>query len=398
MILLKHLEIIVYHLGYGGIEQAVSSLVNLLKDDYQISIVSFYKLYDMPVFPLDPRVKITYLYETNIPLKVKKYNQMLRQGKLGLMIRSVFQDYKFHFFTLMHDFFLSFQIYFLNGRFRKLKKYLKNNRADIYLSTRHEISKILQKEGNIESLKIGWEHNHHHKDQAYKHSVIVDSKNLDRLVLVSRELTLDYQKEIGGKCQCTYIPNMINYNLTKVSNCEEKRIVIVGRLEKEKGLFDAIDILKRLQERMIHFHCDIVGDGPLRNDLEKRVNEKNLSSYVTFHGFQKHDYIDQLLLQSSVYLMTSFTESFGLVLIEAMNAGVPVVAFDSAEGAKELILNDSNGYLVSNRDLDMMATKIIYLLSHPEEARRLGKNGKAFSQNFLPGSVKAMWMEALRGK
>ena len=60
--------------------------------------------------------------------------------------------------------------------------------------------------------------------------------------------------------------------------------------------------------------------------------------------------------------------------------------------------NDSNGYLVSNRDLDMMATKIIYLLSHPEEARRLGKNGKAFSQNFLPGSVKAMWMEALRGK
>lgn len=394
----KHVEIIVYHLGYGGIEQAVSSLTHLLQNDVELSILSFYKLYDTPVFPLANFVPVTYLYETDVPLKVKKYNQLLHQGKILQMISMVFKDYfkGLHFLTFFHDLFYSFDIYFLKGRFRKLKKHLKKSSADVYISTRYEISDILSKYGNANSFKIGWEHNHHHGNKVYKKHVVDASCNLNRLVLVSRDLTNDYSREMEQKkCKCVYIPNMLSYDLTFISDYQEKRILLVGRLEEEKGIFDAINVMKRLQERMIPFHFDIVGDGPLKSFLVKHVQDKNLYQYVTFHGFQNHAYIETLYRHASIYLMTSFTESFGLVLLEAMNAGLPCLAFDSAEGARELINNDSNGYLVQNRDVDEMANKIIYLLNHPEVIQRLGKNAKEFSKNFLPNSVKAMWKSVL---
>lgn len=396
----KELEILVYHLGYGGIEKAVSSLASLLKDEYTVSILSLYRLYDQPIFPFDPSIKIKYLYETDIPLKVKKYNQLLKKMQIAKLLKALWQDYfkGFHFLTFFHDFFGSVSIYFLNGRFRKLKRHLKQDNSHIYISTRHEISKYLVKYGNHNSLKIGWEHNHHHGNVKYKNAVVKNSKDLDYLILVSRMLTKDYQKEMAlMRCRPIYIPNILDQDLSFVSDYSEPRIVMVGRLESEKGLFDAIEVVKRLQEKMVSFHLDIIGDGPLKQDLEQNIIKRNLGNYVTIHGFQNHEYIEKIFLHASLYLMTSFTESFGLVLLEAMNAGIPCLAFTSAEGACELIQDDINGYLIGERNIEQMAHKIIFLLSNREKLTTLGKNAKSFSKNFLPNSVKLLWYQMIEG-
>ncbi len=387
-----------YHLSYGGIEKAVSSLANMLHNDVNLSIVSFYKLYENPVFPIPLDVSITYLYDTNVPLKVKKYNQLLRQKKFGKLLSAVFQDYLkgFHFLSFFHDFFVSFHIYFLKGRFRKLKKFLKKSEYDVIISTQWEINSTL--EMAKKSFQIMWEHNHYHGNENYKKSLLQSCKHMNRLVVVSRALSQDYQKEsFSPQCKCIYIPNCLDYSLSFSSNYSSRRILMVGRLEQEKGLFDALLVMKRLQERMISFHLDIVGDGPLRKDLEKHIQDKNLSNFVKIHGFQSHDYIEALYRDCSLYLMTSFTESFGMVLIEAMNASIPCLAFDSAEGACELLANDVNGYLIANRNLDEMANKIIYLLDHVEELSRLGRNAKEFSKNFLPNSIQKMWLDLVDG-
>ena len=172
---------------------------------------------------------------------------------------------------------------------------------------------------------------------------------------------------------------------------------MVGRLEEEKGFFDAIEIAKRLSERGIAFHLDIVGDGPLKGALERHIGEKNLASYVQLHGFLKPIEIQELMRYASLYLMTSFTESFGLVLIEAMNASLPCLAFSSAEGARELIFDDYNGYIVLNRDMERMTNLIISLLANPILIQKLGANAKVFSQKYLPEQVKDMWMSLFKG-
>ena len=143
---------------------------------------------------------------------------------------------------------------------------------------------------------------------------------------------------------------------------------------------------------------DIVGDGPLRDSVIKNIQDRNLTSYITVHGFQSHTFIQELYRHASLYLMTSYTESFGLVLLEAMNASIPCIAFSSAEGACELIQNDVNGYLIEHRDMEEMVLHIELLLKHPEKLQKLGANAKKFTENFLPQSVSVLWQEILGDK
>ena len=93
--------------------------------------------------------------------------------------------------------------------------------------------------------------------------------------------------------------------------------------------------------------------------------------------------------------MTSFTESFGIVLIEAMNYGIPCIAFDSAEGASEIIINNDNGYLVSNRNKNDMINKIVKLIDDEKLRKKMGDNAKKTSTKFSKIDVKEKWINLL---
>ena len=136
---------------------------------------------------------------------------------------------------------------------------------------------------------------------------------------------------------------------------------------------------------------DIVGDGSERATLEAYIKKNHLEDKVTLHGFQGKNYIDKLLHTSSVYLMSSYTESFGIVLIEAMSHGVPCIAFDSAEGAREIINSGENGYLIKNRNFDVMIQKIVDLMEHEEERIRLGKMARESVKKYTSSIVGEEW-------
>ena len=93
--------------------------------------------------------------------------------------------------------------------------------------------------------------------------------------------------------------------------------------------------------------------------------------------------------------MTSYTESFGLVLIEAESYGIPIMALDSAQGAKEIIQNGENGYLIHNRDLNEMAEKIINLIEDENLRNSLGKQGRILSQKYKKENVAKKWYDLL---
>ena len=91
--------------------------------------------------------------------------------------------------------------------------------------------------------------------------------------------------------------------------------------------------------KVINAYLHIVGDGEEYKKIQAKIEYKNLENKVCMHGYMKKECIDELYAQCDVYLMTSYTESFGFVLLEAMACGIPCVAFDSAQGAKEIIEN-----------------------------------------------------------
>ncbi len=378
---MKKISILSLHLGYGGIEKSIVALANLLCEDYQIEIACCYKLYEECVFPLDSRVKVKYLLPNLKPnrlelkeaLKQKKFLRVLKEGKKALHI--------------------------LRMRRKKMINYIKSTNSNIIISTRDIFDEWLGEYAPSKVLKIGWEHNHYHNDLKYAGNITKSAWNLDYLVLVSNSLKDFYQKELRkSKCKCIFIPNMIEKIPKRIAPLQNKKIISIGRLSPEKGQLDMLKIYNQLEKKYPDWTLDIIGDGNQREVLEKYINNHQLNNKVILHGFQNKDYIDEKLHESSIYLMTSYTESFGIVLIEAMSHGIPCIAFSSAEGAREIIKSGKNGYLIKNRNFNAIIKKISDLIENEEERKRIGISARQSVKKYTGNIVKKEWIQLLEKK
>ena len=374
---MKKITILALHLGYGGIERCISNLSNSLVEDYKIEIVSTYKLYDKPPFYFDKRIKIKYLMDKG-PNR-KEIKESLKKFKLVTFIKELFKAKKI----------------------LKLKKelminYIKSCKSDIIISTRDIHNLWLGKYGNSKSIKIGWEHNHHNNDNKYINKIVKSVNGLDYFVLVSKELKEFYEDKTN--CKCVNIPNSIMSLPSKLSKLENKNIISIGRLSHEKGYLDLIDVFKLVSDKCSDVKLNIIGDGSEKTKIIEKIKKYNLEENVILHGFKDAEYIEKVFLESSIYVMTSFTESFGLVILEASSYGIPCVAFDSAKGVKEIIKNNWDGYLVENRDKEKMAKRIINLINDKNRRLIMGDNAYKKSNNYLASNIKEKWIKLFEEK
>ena len=375
---MKKISILSLHLGYGGIEKSIVALVNLLCEKYKVEIACSYKLYEKSVFPIDKRVKVKYLTNDIRPNR-ESFKEAVKNKKIVDTIKEA-----------------NYAAKVLRLRKRTMVNYIKKCDADIIISTRDIFDEWLGDNARDGVIKIGWEHNHYHDNLKYADTVTRSCKKLDYLVLVSKALRDYYSARLSKYgCTCVYIPNIIDKMPKYIAPLEAKRLISVGRLSKEKGQLDLLKIYKSLHEKYPSWTLDIIGDGVDREKLEDYIKENNLTKSVKLHGYQDKDYIDKMLHDSSIYLMTSYTESFGIVLIEAMSHGVPCIAFSSAEGARELINSGENGYLIKNRNFEMFEKKIIDLIEDKEGRKNIGKVARNGVKKYTGEVVKNDWFNLL---
>ncbi len=377
---MKKVSILSLHLGYGGIEKSVAALANMLVDDYEVEIACTYKLFEKSVFPVDDRVKIVYL--TSVKPNRDKIKKALRKKQLFKLVKETFYALKV-----------------LRLREKTMISYIKNCDSDVVIATRDIFDEWLGKYGQDKVLKIGWEHNHYHGDFKYAANITRSNKQLDYLVLVSNSLRAFYEKElIKSKCQVVYIPNVIEGIPEKIAPLDEKRLVSVGRLSPEKGFIDLLKMFNILHKDYPDWRLDIIGDGVEKDKLEKYIKDHDLEKVVLLHGFRDKEYIDEILQKSAIYLLTSYTESFGIVLIEAMSHGVPCIAFDSAEGARELIQSGKNGYLIKNRSYSAFLKKVEDLINKKSERRKIGRVSREGVKKYTCEVVKEQWIDLIEKK
>ncbi len=371
---MKKVTILALHLGYGGIENAITTLANTLISKYEVEILSVYRLYSDPVYELDPRVNIKYI--SSVKPNKKEMIYYLKKKNFSMFFKGLGKSIKTGFV-----------------KYVKTPLVLRKIDTDVIITTRTIHNFLASKFVKDSIRKIAWEHNHHNNNKKYIKSLINSCKGVNNLVLVSNELSLFYQKYLGNKV--VYIPNCLDKFPNKSSKLDSNNLIAIGRLSKEKGFDDLLKIFKKVSTKYPDWKLNIVGDGMEKDNLLNLAKELRLGDKVVFCGYQNKDFINELLLNSSVYLMVSHTESFGLVLIEAMSYGVPCVAYTSAQGANEIIDDGNDGYLISNRDEQSMIDKIELLINDKKLRIKLGKNARKKSKNYSSEVVLQKWSKLI---
>lgn len=158
-------------------------------------------------------------------------------------------------------------------------------------------------------------------------------------------------------------------------NVKNKTVIgFVGRLIDGKGVADLLAALESLDRN--DFVCDIVGDGPERTRLESMAKCEKLKGKVHFHGHQDHDRAIAIMKNCDIIVNPSYGEGLPTSVTEAALCRKAIIA-TAVGGTPEIITGHDDGFLITPKDPGILAEKIAYLLDHPDERERFGKNAHA---------------------
>lgn len=187
------------------------------------------------------------------------------------------------------------------------------------------------------------------------------------------------------------IPNPITFTIDHLSDCTNKRVISVGRLNEQKGYERLVDAWKIVAERHLDWELNIYGEGELKDSLEKQINDNNLNDCLHLCGSTKN--IIDKYIESSIYVMSSRFEGLPLVLIEAMSCGLPCVSFNCPHGPAEIIEDGVNGILVENGNVVALANAIEDLIVNENKRIEMGKKAHEMVQKYSQDNVMEMWVE-----
>ena len=212
-------------------------------------------------------------------------------------------------------------------------------------------------------------------------------RRFDRFVVLTQE-DRDMWGEMPG---IRVIPNAANFIAEKYSDCSAKRVIAVGRLDYQKGFDRLILVWEKVHQQMPDWRLDIFGQGEWREMLQSMIDERGLQDVVRLNNPTKNigdEYVD-----SSIIVMTSNYEGFGMVLVEAMSCGVPAISFDCKCGPAEIISQHDGGLVVKNGDIEGLAEAIVMLMKDEELRKRMGENAKRVVETYSEKRVMKKWID-----
>lgn len=355
----------------GGIERVLADKINYLSAvyGYDICILTANQGPHPYAYPLDPSVKLVdigisfhHLYRYHGLKRLKKSREYDR-----LYMQRVRQQI---------DFFCPDII--ISARSNYLKPLCKLKNKAFLIHESHSSYRVVYFEGgSLFKRMLG----------------IWQIKKLSRIPMMVIALTngdAEEWRKAMPQNTVKVIPNIVSLNESgDYGALENKHVIFVGRLEPQKGLYDLIKVWEQVQERHSDWQLDIYGDGSQKDRLQSVIEERKL--HVNLCG--QVDHIFECYMRSSMLLLTSVFEPFGLVIPEAMSCGLPVVAFDCPYGPAEIVTDGVDGFLVKNRDINAFADRVCLLIEDKELRERMGQAAIQSVQRYSPERIMPLWKE-----
>lgn len=173
----------------------------------------------------------------------------------------------------------------------------------------------------------------------------------------------------------------INVEYTTNKN-NKLKLITVAFLEERKGYFTLLKALKKFKQYgnrdFIHI---IIGDGSQREKIKDMINEYDLEENCIMMGILSHDKVIKEMLNSDIFVLPSYNESFGIVYLEAMNCKLPIIGTMN-EGISDIIVDGENGLLINQGDVDELEKKIELLANDDKKRKKIGENGYNTAKNI----------------
>ena len=190
------------------------------------------------------------------------------------------------------------------------------------------------------------------------------------------------------------IPNPIDgETLPERIITDSKRVVGVGRLNKQKNFPLLIKSFASLGDDFKDFRLDIYGEGPERKALEELIENLNVKDRVTLCGAQKN--VKELISDAEMFVMSSDYEGFPNALLEAMAIGLPVISTDFSTGIASELIDKENGAVIPVGDEAALTDAMRTLLSDKEKRISMGENNREKCKRFYTPNILAEWESAI---
>ena len=343
----------------GGIERAVSVLSDVFaRHGHDVTIVSLFRAHRSPVYPFGDTVRIVFLSDEKYAVaKQGGWRRLCMFVRILPVLRVFFRKSTFDF-QLGCGFPVNFALWLL-GRQR---------------------------------ATVACEHtNYNYYPALVRRFRTYVYRSFFQVVTLTRNDCKKFGEQRLGNV--AVIPNPVPFVPSQQSDLSQKRIITVGRLSPEKGYDLLLGVLSEVFERFPDWRLDIFGDGVQKEHLVKLRDDLGLQARVAFRGVTRN--IVREYLSSSLYVLSSKHEGFGMVLIEAAACGLPIVSFDCPEGPAD-ILRDDGGILVEPSNAKALREAIERILSDEDMRTYYGAKGPAIARRYDPERIYGLWMDLLR--
>lgn len=361
----KDIYFILQHLGIGGVEICVVNTANVLaKHGYHVVLLSVLNVNEIYGRIL-PDVEVVYL------------TSLHRGGKS-----------------------------FVYKLFRRIKSYwalrhkISSLKNSVLVSTRLEYNIMLSKFASDDNLRIAQLHHDYVGIKGFSKDIRKRYHHIDYFFLLTKDVCKEVESMMKGYNRhtvCITVPNFYpNADLPTCFGCNRKNVALaVGRLSPEKGFLRLLDIWHEVMSAGKPYMLYIVGEGEEKEILASRIKELQLDHSVQLLGALPNQQVRELMQESKVYCMTSYSEGFSLVLLESMNNALPQVAFDVRVGPRNLIIDGTSGYLVKDGDIKEYSTKVLELFENTEKWKLMSAASRKQASRFNEENVVNKWLKII---
>lgn len=194
-----------------------------------------------------------------------------------------------------------------------------------------------------------------------------------RYVIVPSPYTKSVAEKIIKSMKIVYIPLPFSREYHQSITYVPGNLLYVGTIEERKGIMYLLEAANILKSQKNLFHIDIVGkivNQKYYNRLIEYVKSNNLTENISFRGRVSNEELETYYKAAELFVFPSLLEGYGIVLVEAMCKGLPIVAFDNS-AMPYSIINGQNGFLARNADSEDFARKIMLILGKPEVRKKM---------------------------